>query len=115
MKFKWAVLSSLVMLGGISGLYLPRLLVALKHDPDIIYYTNTPDVTYGVFNRCKQQVDDADKCYSAYSAVVIIAESTDCRPENVRLKRRFKLLLEPHEEAKVEQEIINDCYGKKSS
>lgn len=112
MKFKWVVLIGLVMLGGIFSLYLPRILVAIKHDPDIISYTNSPDVTYGVFNRCKQQVDDVNKCYAAYSAVVIIAESTDCSSESVRLKRQFKLLLDPHEEDKVEREIINDCHGK---
>ena len=68
-----------------------------------------PNDTFDYFSKCKKRVSDADRCYSAYSAAVKIADSKNCTSPGVELKRKFKRLVEHGTELDIDEEINKEC------
>lgn len=109
MNFKTMVVVGLLACVGISYVYLPRLMDNIKHDPQALWYVQQPELTWNYFSQCKQHVDDAGKCYLAYSAAVTLAESSDCSGEGINVKRRFKTLTENVKPEQIDKEIVQEC------
>ncbi|HBV40295.1 MAG TPA: hypothetical protein DEF05_11580 [Erwinia sp.] len=104
------MLIPVLLIGFAAGyFYLPQQLKEIKSNPQIVWYSERPDLTWQVFSQCKQHVEDADTCYEAYSAAVALAESNRCDAQGRKLKYRFKLLTQDAKPAEIEKEIDKDC------
>ncbi|RRZ89833.1 hypothetical protein [Erwinia sp. 198] len=104
------MLIPVLLIGFAAGyFYLPRQLKEIKSNPQIVWYSERPDLTWQVFSQCKQHVEDADTCYQAYSAAVALAESDRCDTQGLKLKYRFKLLTQHASPAEIEKEIDKEC------
>lgn len=68
-----------------------------------------PDDTFDYFSECKKRVSDADRCYNAYSAAVKIAESEISTLSGIKLKRKFKRLVEHGTNQDIDEEINKEC------
>ncbi|MCC4108685.1 hypothetical protein [Serratia ureilytica] len=108
-KVAWWFLFVIFILFGISR--LTKTIQQIGNDPEVGYYISNPELTYQIFSDCKKNATHVDKCYSAYSAAVRMAESEDCSHHGVKLKRRFKLLVEHSKPEGIEKEIVRECNG----
>lgn len=89
--------------------FLPQELMNIKRNPDIEYFKSRQDYTFNFFSKCKKQVSNVAHCYNAYSAAVQLAESKNCTPSGIRVKRRFKQLVEHTTDDAIEDEIKREC------
>ncbi|WP_148874422.1 hypothetical protein [Serratia marcescens] len=103
----WWFVFVMFILFGVSR--LTKVMQQIENDPEVNFYISNPELTYQIFSNCKKNATNVDKCYSAYSAAVRMAESEDCSRHGVKLKRRFKLLVEHSKPEEIEKEIIKEC------
>jgi len=114
MRFKYLALAGIIMLAVASVILLPGIFSQLRNTPEIRYYKSHPDLAYTVFNGCKSDPVNLDKCYAAYNAGVYLADSADCSPEGKEIKRRFKRLVEHSKEEHITEEINSECKTNKN-
>lgn len=114
MKFRYIAMMGFVAFALASTQLLPVIFSHLKSTPEISYYINHPDLTYSIFSECKLRVDDADRCYAAYSAGIFLADSTDCSLTGIEFRRRFKRLVEHSKNDTITEEITSDCGAKRT-
>lgn len=116
MKFRYSVVTGVVLLAVASVVMLSDIISGLKNSPRIVFYHNDPDRAYSVFSVCKDHPEPIDDCYAAYSAAVALADSEDCTATGIETKRRFKRLVEHAKEETITEEINSDCQtGKQLS
>lgn len=109
MSFRIVVITSVVLVTTSSIFILPKVISGLRNNPEIKDMIKHPDGTFDYFSECKKQVSDADRCYNAYSAAVQIADSRDCTPSGIELKRKFKRLVEHGTNQGIDEEINKEC------
>ncbi|HEI8867678.1 TPA: hypothetical protein SLG40_003215 [Serratia odorifera] len=113
MNFRMVVIVLLAILFVESCFYFPRILARDSKNPVILRYIKEPESVYKVFSECKKNVVEVDRCYMAYSAAVLIADSKDCSKYGIKVKRRFKLLLENNKLNNIDEEIARECASDK--
>jgi hypothetical protein len=109
MLYKLIVCCAAGLVAILSDFVLPGELQEIKGTNEIMTLVNHPDDTFNIFSQCKKMVNDVDRCYSAYSAAVQIANSTNCSPSSLALKRKFKKLVEHSTNDVIEDEIRKEC------
>lgn len=114
MRFRYAALTGLLLLALLSALFLPAIFSHLSTAPEVDYYRRHPDLTYSLFSNCKRYVDDAGRCYAAYTAAVSLADSADCSPQGRETKFRFKRLVEHASKSSLAEEIASDCAASRN-
>ena len=109
MLFRLFTLAGALVLAALSFWQMPKIQDRARNNPQVVAWLNTPDCTYAVISQCQKQVDNVDRCYSAWSAGVALAESDDCSPAGLFNKRRFKHLVEHISGDDIEREIAKEC------
>ncbi|MGG5840119.1 hypothetical protein [Huaxiibacter chinensis] len=109
MLFKVSVFFALIVTVVAGVTLLPGFLNTITNNDQIKTMVRQPDETFRYFSLCKHDVQDVDRCYNAYSAAVEIAESKDCSPEGIALKRKFKGLVEHGSASVIDGEIKKEC------
>ncbi|EMO7187598.1 TPA: hypothetical protein QDZ66_004017 [Pluralibacter gergoviae] len=109
MSYRQFICCTAALMLVLSYFILPRVLEGVKKNPDIDYMMAHPDRAFDTYSECKKQVADADRCYSAYSAAVLLAETSSCTPSGIERKRKFKRLTEHASNETIEQEIARAC------
>lgn len=96
---------------GPSGreIFFPAVLAHIHHNGEIHELVKHPDTIFNDFSRCKREVEETSHCYKAYSAALQIAESNDCAPQGIMMKRKFKNLVEHNVSSVIEEEINVEC------
>lgn len=109
MRFRMTVflLAAATVLAGVK--FFPAVLAHIHHNGEIRELVKHPDTVFHNFSRCKREVEDASYCYNAYSAAIQIAESKDCTPQGIMMKRKFKNLVEHNVSSVIEEEINAEC------
>ncbi|WP_447765747.1 hypothetical protein [Enterobacter asburiae] len=113
MSFRLLVAVGVVLVIAADVLFLPGILHGINDNPQTEHMLKHPDDIYNFFSTCKKEVLDADRCYYAYSASVQIANSPDCTPSGIELKRKFKKLVEHARDLDIESEIKIECQAHK--
>lgn len=109
MRFRVTVLllAAATLLAGVK--FLPAVLAHIHHNGEIRELVKHPDTVFHDFSRCRREVEDASHCYNAYSAALQIAESKDCTPQGIMMKRKFKNLVEHNISSVIAEEINAEC------
>ncbi|MEF3092337.1 hypothetical protein CD006_01300 [Enterobacter sp. 10-1] len=109
MTFKLTVAIGVVLVAVATALFFPKIFRELQTNSELEKMLQQPDNTYLLFSQCKKDVSDVDRCYNAYSAAVQLADSKNCTPSGIELKRKFKRLVEHSKDRDIENEINKEC------
>lgn len=109
MSFRIVVITTVVLVTISSIFILPEVIRGLRNNTEIREMVKHTDDTFDYFSECKKQVSDADRCYNTYSAAVQIADSRNCTPSGIELKRKFKRLVEHGTNQDIDEEISKEC------
>lgn len=109
MLFRLFTLAGALALAAISLWQMPKIQAQARNNPQVLAWLKAPDLTYTAISQCQKKVDNVDRCYSAWSAGVALAESDDCSPAGLFNKRRFKHLVEHISGDDIAREIAKEC------
>lgn len=109
MLFRLLTLAGAIALAALSFWQMPKIQDRAKNNPQVLAWIKVPDRTYAAIDECQKQVDNAERCYSAWSAGVALAESDDCSDVGLFNKRRFKQLIEHIADDDIDKEIAKEC------
>lgn len=109
MLFRLFTLASVLALAALCFWQMPKIQQRAKNDPQVLAWIKSPDRAYVAISRCQKQVDNVERCYSAWSAGVALAESNDCSAAGLFNKRRFKQLVEHMSDDDIDKDIAKVC------
>lgn len=109
MRFNWAVIFMVAATILVGMRFFPKVLAHIHHNDEIRKLVKHPDAVFYDFSRCKREGDEVSHCYNAYSAALQIADSKDCSPQGILMKRKFKNLVEHSVSSVIEEEINTEC------